>query len=161
MQKKLKGMKIAGLLGKNPINLQENSFQTTRRLAIGLASVALIGNSSTVVSLAEDNWWARDIPFSMPSGENKLAKEETGTRPFLKTGIYMANVGLQGGMGRRPLSDLADRLFDNFENLEDASRKNLSDTVSSHRDMEVLVQKVMEQNPFVLKSRFTYYPDGL
>ncbi|KAB5534768.1 hypothetical protein DKX38_017854 [Salix brachista] len=70
MQKAQKRMKIAGLLGKRPSNLQENSFQTTRRLAIGLASVALIGNSSTDVSLAEDNWWARDIPFSVPSGEN-------------------------------------------------------------------------------------------
>ncbi|KAJ6301048.1 hypothetical protein OIU77_015367 [Salix suchowensis] len=177
-------MKITGLLGKKPVNLEEKSFQTTRRLALGLASVALIGNSSAGVSLAEDNWWARDIPLPVPSVENKLANEETGTRSFLKKGIYMANVGLQGKYlrikstfmyydldriisavpvdNKQPLTDLANRLFDNFEKLEDASRKkNLSDTKSSYRDTKVLLQEVMQQNPIDLKSKFTYYPDGL
>ncbi|KAJ6776429.1 PHOTOSYNTHETIC NDH SUBUNIT OF LUMENAL LOCATION 3 CHLOROPLASTIC [Salix koriyanagi] len=212
VQKPRKRMKITGLLGKKPVNLEEKSFQTTRRLALGLASVALIGNSSAGVSLAEDNWWARDIPLPVPSVENKLANEETGTRSFLKKGIYMANVGLQGSARRvkryafdllaledligpdtlnyvrkylrikstfmyydldriisavpvdnkQPLTDLANRLFDNFEKLEDASRKkNLSDTKSSYRDTKVLLQEVMQQNPIDLKSKFTYYPDGL
>ncbi|KAJ6314112.1 hypothetical protein OIU78_017717 [Salix suchowensis] len=184
VQKPGKRMKITGLLGKKPVNLEEKSFQTTRRLALGLASVALIGNSSAGVSLAEDNWWARDIPLPVPSVENKLANEETGTRSFLKKGIYMANVGLQGKYlrikstfmyydldriisavpvdNKQPLTDLANRLFDNFEKLEDASRKkNLSDTKSSYRDTKVLLQEVMQQNPIDLKSKFTYYPDGL
>ncbi|KAG5255131.1 oxygen evolving enhancer family protein [Salix suchowensis] len=181
--------------------LISKSFQTTRRLALGLASVALIGNSSAGVSLAEDNWWARDIPLPVPSVENKLANEETGTRSFLKKGIYMANryafdlLALEDLIGpdtlnyvrkylrikstfmyydldriisavpvdnKQPLTDLANRLFDNFEKLEDASRKkNLSDTKSSYRDTKVLLQEVMQQNPIDLKSKFTYYPDGL
>jgi photosystem II oxygen-evolving enhancer protein 3 len=70
VQKPQRRMKITGLLGKKPVNLQGNSFQTTRRLALGLASIALIGNPSTGVSLAEDNWWARDIPLPVPSAEN-------------------------------------------------------------------------------------------
>lgn len=61
-----KRVKIVGFLGKNNEDLQEQPLQTTRRLAIGLASVALVGNSTNGISLAEGNGFWVDGPLPVP-----------------------------------------------------------------------------------------------
>ncbi|KAL0362774.1 UNVERIFIED_CONTAM: Photosynthetic NDH subunit of lumenal location 3, chloroplastic [Sesamum calycinum] len=72
----------------------------TRRLAIGLASIALFGNVGIGKSLAEDNGFWLTGPLPVPYANNKINNEETGTRSFLKKGIYIANIGTKGRMHR-------------------------------------------------------------
>ncbi|KAH0986835.1 hypothetical protein GBA52_014012 [Prunus armeniaca] len=113
-----KRVSIVGFMGKKKDDLQELPLQTTRRLALGLASIALVGNSCNGVSLAEGNGFWIDGPLPVPSAENTLtcfqrfqqnfsllathvfvaeiANEKTGTRSFLKKGLYMANIGTKG-----------------------------------------------------------------
>ncbi|KAM1873786.1 hypothetical protein ACFX13_007581 [Malus domestica] len=87
---------IICFMSKKSDGLQEQPLQTTRRLALGLASIALVGNSCNGVSLAEGNGFWLDGPLPVPSAENKIANEKTGTRSFLKRGLYMANIGTKG-----------------------------------------------------------------
>ncbi|XP_009358084.1 photosynthetic NDH subunit of lumenal location 3, chloroplastic-like [Pyrus x bretschneideri] len=82
--------------GKKSDDFQEQPLQTTRRIALGLASVALVGNFCNGVSLAEGNGFWLDGPLPVPSAQNKIANEKTGTRSFLKRGLYMANIGTKG-----------------------------------------------------------------
>ncbi|CAL9017459.1 unnamed protein product [Prunus brigantina] len=96
IQRTQKRMSIVGFMGKKKADLQEQPLQTTRRLALGLASIALVGNSCNGVSLAEGNGFWIDGPLPVPSAENKIANEKTGTRSFLKKGLYMANIGTKG-----------------------------------------------------------------
>ncbi|KAI5333589.1 hypothetical protein PRUPE_4G201300 [Prunus persica] len=91
-----KRVSIVGFMGKKKDDFQEQPLQTTRRLALGLASIALVGNSCNGVSLAEGNGFWIDGPLPVPSAENKIANEKTGTRSFLKKGLYMANIGTKG-----------------------------------------------------------------
>ncbi|XP_008244339.1 PREDICTED: photosynthetic NDH subunit of lumenal location 3, chloroplastic [Prunus mume] len=91
-----KRVSIVGFMGKKKDDLQEQPLHTTRRLALGLASIALVGNSCNGVSLAEGNGFWIDGPLPVPSAENKIANEKTGTRSFLKKGLYMANIGTKG-----------------------------------------------------------------
>lgn len=59
-------MKIVGFLGKRKDDFQEHPLQTTRRLAISLASIALIGDSTKGISLAKDNGFWYEAPIPVP-----------------------------------------------------------------------------------------------
>ena len=59
-------VKIVGFLCKKKEDFQEHPLQTTRRLAIGLASIALIGDSTKGISLAKENWFWREGPLTVP-----------------------------------------------------------------------------------------------
>lgn len=66
-----KRLKIIGFLGKKmDDDSQHHSLQTTRRLALGLASIALVGNTCNGVSLATDNGFWIDGPLPVPSVSN-------------------------------------------------------------------------------------------
>ncbi|KAF2285841.1 hypothetical protein GH714_008371 [Hevea brasiliensis] len=93
-----KRIKVNGFIGKNEVNsAQGHPLQTTRRLALGLASLSLIGNPGNAVYSAEDNGLLQ-LDFRLivsPPVDNKIANEKTGARSFLKKGVYMANIGLK------------------------------------------------------------------
>ena len=61
---------IVSFHGKNADGVQENPSQTTRRLAIGLASLALVANAGTGISLAEDNGYWLTSPIPIPTVKN-------------------------------------------------------------------------------------------
>ncbi|KAH9651297.1 photosynthetic NDH subunit of lumenal location 3 [Citrus sinensis] len=99
-QKFQKRAKIIGLLGHKAENFQDQA-QITRRVSLGLASLALIGSTSTNgVSLAEDNGLWVTGPLPVPPVYNNIANEKTGTRSFLKKAIYIANIGTKGRIHR-------------------------------------------------------------
>lgn len=98
IQRTQKRVSIIGCSGKKKDDdLVEQPLQTTRRLALGLASIALVSSSSNGVALAEGNngFWI-DGPLPVPSADNKIANEKTGTRSFLKNDLYMADIGTKG-----------------------------------------------------------------
>ncbi|KAL2943884.1 Photosynthetic NDH subunit of lumenal location 3 chloroplastic [Bienertia sinuspersici] len=178
---------------------QYSSLATTRRRSIiGIASIAILAHFGTNSSVAEEQsqWWLTYPLPGYPPPENKIANEETGTRTFVKKGIYMANIGTKGSayrlkkyafdlmaMGdliaqdtlnyirrylrlkgtfmyydfdkvisaapvsdKQPLTDLANRLFDNFEKLQEAVKLNdLPLTQSCYNDTTVILQEVMDR----------------
>ncbi|CAL5390552.1 unnamed protein product [Camellia sinensis] len=97
LQRTQKRTSILGFHGNQTQEFQDQPLiQTTRRIAIGIASIALFGNASIGKSLAEDNGFWLTSPLPVPTVNNKIANEETGTRSFLKKGIYIANIGTKG-----------------------------------------------------------------
>ncbi|XP_022716968.1 photosynthetic NDH subunit of lumenal location 3, chloroplastic-like isoform X1 [Durio zibethinus] len=150
IQRTRKTSKTIGFLGKKTENFHEQPLQTTRRMALGLASIALVGTSSNSISHAEDNgYWITDLlpvpsvensklshdhlldtnelPFSLVNSawflscycsmlviqnayEKKcsifvsqmtdIANEKTGTRSFVKKGLYVANLNTKNRMYR-------------------------------------------------------------
>ncbi|KAK7401894.1 hypothetical protein VNO78_13742 [Psophocarpus tetragonolobus] len=190
---------VVGFVGsKTQEEPSEGPVQTTRRVvAIGLATVALTWQFSDKISFAKDNgFWYEDHPLPGPTVTNNIANEKTGTRSFLKRGIFMANIGVKGSVFRikkyafdllamadlvaedtlnyvrkylrlkstcmyydfdkvisataaddkQQLTDMANKLFDNFERLEEASRKkSLPETQSCYQETEVLLKEVMSK----------------
>ncbi|XP_057731375.1 photosynthetic NDH subunit of lumenal location 3, chloroplastic [Arachis stenosperma] len=181
---------------------------TTRRAAIGLvASIVLTAQFHDKISLAQEHthngWWYDDLPLPLPTVTNNLANEKTGTRSFIKKGIYMADIGVKGSVYRikkyafdllamadliaadtlnyvrrylrikstfmyydfdkvisampvdnkQQLTDIANKLFDNFEKLEEASRrKSLPDTQSIYQETEVMLHDVMDRMDVMYKT---------
>lgn len=176
---------------------EKNSNQTTtRRFLLGLAAAAMSAQSGIEKSLAEDNGFSYSGPIPIPPIYNKIANEETGTRSFLKKGVYMANIGPQGSAFRlrkyafdllaledllnkdawnyvrqylrlksttmyydfdkvisaapadekKPLTDIANKLFDNFEQLYAAVKlKSLPKTETCYQDTAVLLQDIVNR----------------
>ncbi|CAN4097227.1 unnamed protein product [Withania somnifera] len=189
-----KGKSVNFLCQKDQENLPA---KTTRRLALGLATIALFANSRIGNSLAEDNnGFFITGPLPVPSVSTNIVNKETGTRSFLKKGMYIANIGTKGRIHRlkryafdllalgdligsdawnyvrkylrikstfmyydfdevitaaevneqQPLTDLANRLFDNVEKLEDAvKKKNLPQTQSCYQETTTILQEVMDK----------------
>ncbi|XP_060973172.1 photosynthetic NDH subunit of lumenal location 3, chloroplastic [Cannabis sativa] len=100
LQRAKKGVEIVAFLGKKKNDSQEHTLLTTRRLALGLASIALVGKTCNAVSFAEDNDFWIDGRIPLPSVNNKIDNENTDTPSFLKKRIFIADIGLKGRMYR-------------------------------------------------------------
>ncbi|EOA37526.1 hypothetical protein CARUB_v10011728mg, partial [Capsella rubella] len=110
---------------------------------------------------------------TIPPIYNNIVNGKTGTRTFIKKGVYVADIGTKGRMYRVKKNafdllamedligpdtlnyvkktDLANRLFDNFENLEDSAKtKILAETESCYKDTQFLLQEVNDQNGMIL-----------
>ncbi|XP_042497021.1 photosynthetic NDH subunit of lumenal location 3, chloroplastic-like [Macadamia integrifolia] len=172
--------------------------QFSRRLALQAAAAAAVDLSlssggARQLGLAEDNGLWLDGPLPIPPVYNRIANEETGSRSFLKKGVYIANIGPKGsayrlrkyafdlmGLGdligqdawnylrrylrlkstfmyydfdtvisaaptndQKPLTNLANRLFDSVEKLEDAVKmQSLPRTESCYKDTTAILQEV-------------------
>ncbi|KAK7290809.1 hypothetical protein RIF29_05521 [Crotalaria pallida] len=195
---------IVGLMGSKTQNLSECGIQTSRRAAISLASIlVLTGQFNNNISLAKDNGFWYDEPLPQPTVTNKIANEKTGTRSFIKKGIYMANIGVKGSAFRikkyafdllamadlvaedtlnyvrrylrlkstfmyydfdkvisaipvddkQQLTDMANKLFDNFEKLlEAATKKNFPEAKSYYQDTEIMLHEVMDRMDLLYKT---------
>ncbi|WOL12997.1 photosynthetic NDH subunit of lumenal location 3, chloroplastic [Canna indica] len=172
------------------------TLQVSRRASLGIAMTALLQQLGVGSSLAEeeDNGLWLTGPLPVPTVTNNIANKETGTRSFLRNGIYMANIGPKMSAYRlkhyafdllalgdlvgkdawsylrkylclkstvmyydfdkvisaaedeqkQPLTDLANRLFDSVEKLEEAVEKRSdSMTQSCYADAEAILKEVM------------------
>ncbi|XP_051124894.1 photosynthetic NDH subunit of lumenal location 3, chloroplastic [Andrographis paniculata] len=179
------------------IEAPDVTVQATRRRAIGLGSIVLFGNVCIGNSWAEDNGFWITGPLPVPYAINDLNNKETGTRTFLKKGIYIADVGIKGRRRRlkrsafdlialgdlidqkdawnyvrrylhlkgtfmyfdfdevisaateddkKPLTDLANRLFDSIEKLEVAVRKqDYPQTETCYQATTAVLEEVMSR----------------
>ena len=88
IQRTRKTSKVIGFLGKKIENFQEQPLQTARRVALGLASIALVGTSINSISLAEDNgYWITDL-LPVPSVENSKLSYDMNLLFSLVTSIW-------------------------------------------------------------------------
>ncbi|KAL3325525.1 hypothetical protein AABB24_036649 [Solanum stoloniferum] len=94
--------KKAKTISQKKKEIQEKSPpKTTRRLALSIGSIALFANSRIGNSLAEDNnGFFITGPLQDPSVSTNIINKETGTRSFLKKGMYIANIGTKGRIHR-------------------------------------------------------------
>ncbi|KAJ6819807.1 photosynthetic NDH subunit of lumenal location 3, chloroplastic [Iris pallida] len=166
-----------------------------RRASVGLAAVTALLNRLPPLHAEEENngFWLTG-PLPVPTVANKIANEETGTRSFVRNGIYVANIGPEMsafrlkhyafdllGLGdllgqdafnyvrkylclkstvmyfdfdkvisaapdeqKQPLLELANRLFDRIEKLEDAVKKKSDPlTRSCYDDTTPVLKEVM------------------
>lgn len=178
-------------------SLDDKNGHATRRVVIGLTSIAVAATAAAGKSVAEDNGFWIVGPIPVPKANNKIDNEETGTRSFIKKGVYVANVGTRGRMQRlrryafdliamadliaqqdawnyvrrylrlkstfmyydfdelisaasldqkQPLTDLANRLFDTFEKLEGAVRKqDVPQILSCYQETTPVLEEVMSR----------------
>ncbi|CAJ1956814.1 unnamed protein product [Sphenostylis stenocarpa] len=196
----IKRGQLVGFLGsKTQEEPSECPVQATRRAAaIGLTTIVFTWPFNDNNSLAKDNgFWVEDHPLPRLTVSNNIANEKTGTRSFLKRGLFMPNIGLKGSVHRikkysfdllsmadmvaedtlnyvrrylrlkstiiyydfdklisatpvddekQQLTDMANKLFDNFERLEEAARKkSLPETKSCYQETEALLKEVMDR----------------
>ncbi|XP_027342883.1 photosynthetic NDH subunit of lumenal location 3, chloroplastic [Abrus precatorius] len=205
-QRNLKRGLVVGSVGSKTQESSQCSVETTRRAAtIGLVTIVLTAQFNAKVSLAKDNgFWIEDHPLPRPTVTNNIANEKTGTRSFIKNGLYMANIGVKGSVYRikkcafdllamadlitegtlnyvtrylrlkstfiyfdfdkvisatptdddkQQLTDMANKLFDNFERLEAATRKkSLEETKSCYQETEVMLKEVMDRMSIMYKT---------
>ncbi|KZV17527.1 psbQ-like protein 2, chloroplastic [Dorcoceras hygrometricum] len=88
--------KICCYLDKKNDGIQEPS----RRFVLSVAAFALSGNAGVGNSMAGDNGFWITGPIPVPHAVNDINNKETGTRSFLKKGLYIANIGTKGRMHR-------------------------------------------------------------
>ncbi|XP_078437349.1 psbQ-like 1 [Wolffia australiana] len=180
---------------------EDGAVQSGRRAALLLSAGALFQNLGLRTAMAageqENNGFWLTSPLPVPSVDNKtIANSETGTRSFLRKGIYIAEIGTAGTAFRvkhyafdllaledmlgadilwnyfskylclkatvmyydfdklisataattekQSLADLATRLFDNVEKLEDAVKKRSeTQTRETYAGMKAILQEVM------------------
>ncbi|CAD6340833.1 unnamed protein product [Miscanthus lutarioriparius] len=144
---------------------------------------------------ANNGWWLTEFPLPTPKIVNKeINNAETGTRSFLKNGIYMADIGpsfaahayrlrstafdllaledllgkdasnyvnkylrlkstfmyydfdklISAAADKPPFVDLANRLFDSFETLQEAVTAKDDDRISGrYAETKVILQELM------------------
>ncbi|KAK7272457.1 hypothetical protein RJT34_29063 [Clitoria ternatea] len=198
---------VVGCLGTKTKEPSECNVQTSRRVAaIGLATVVLTWHQfNDKISFAKDNgFWYEDHPLPRPTATNNIANEKTGTRSFIKNGLYMANIGVKGRVLRikkyafdllamadlmaedtlnyvwrylrlkstflyfdfdkvisatpmdddkQQLTDMANKLFDNFERLEDAARKkSFPEAKSCYQETQVMLKEVIDRMTTMYKT---------
>ncbi|KAL6880364.1 hypothetical protein ACP4OV_011929 [Aristida adscensionis] len=173
------------------------------RLGLAAAAAVLLPPHPAARAAADDaepannGWWYTEFPIPVPKIKNKeINNAETGTRSFLKNGIFMADIGpsfaahayrlrstafdllaMEDLLGKdtnryitkylclkstfmyydfdklitaadaadkQPLVDLANRLFDSFEGLQQAvTTKDDAKISDRYADAKVIIQEVM------------------
>ncbi|PIA58468.1 hypothetical protein AQUCO_00500421v1 [Aquilegia coerulea] len=101
---------VVGLRSNETEDFQEHQAQlptkkssplkASRRMLLSIAAIGFSLQSGIEKSLAEDNGYWLTGPLPIPRVLNKIANEETGTRSFLKNGIYVADIGPKGSAYR-------------------------------------------------------------
>ncbi|KAK4751610.1 hypothetical protein SAY87_005092 [Trapa incisa] len=97
---RMRSRRLVVVAGRKEEELEENSsLQSSRRAAVlGVASASVAALNG--VARAEDNGYWITGPIPVPPVFNKITNEKTGTRSFVRGGIYIANIGVKGSMYR-------------------------------------------------------------
>uniref|UniRef100_A0A803R8E9 Uncharacterized protein n=1 Tax=Cannabis sativa TaxID=3483 RepID=A0A803R8E9_CANSA len=173
LERAKKGVEIVGFLGKKKDDCEEqHSMQTTRRVALGLASIAVVGKTCNAVSFAEDNGFWIDGRIPLPSVNNRLKGRMYRLRKYAFDLLAMEDLIGKDTLNyvqkfikikstfmyydfdkvitaapvddKQPLLDLANRLFDNVEKLDAAvKQRNILQTEATYKDTKAILQEVM------------------